>query len=483
MEIIGKERQELYSKISNNILNNKLVLIHGEVGIGKTFLINKFCNEYKYNIITMNNLPQLNAKNISEFLYTQLKTDDIIEFFKEKEKKILLLDEYHNLLDEEKELQTILLSLIKDNKELKMPIVIIMNYNIKFSFVKYKKLFNIYYYPKILVEDIYIFITKLYINDKELLYKKFNKKFTLKDKNLKKYEKDLISQFIVECFYDLNILQLNINIITYIYYYYTHSKNKKQYIKDNSKDLLKKNRLINIQINEIIKNFFNDIFDIKDLYDTNNDFLLYSILEHIPHELLLYRTTDSLLNNKKYIIKILDCILKINDNYCDYSSEIEIENLLYIKNCLILNLIKKFKINSLKFSNEEHENYHINYKPSNQCLKNMQYNNKIKQLKDLIENSHINNKNIVSKSYNIYHINFLNNLMDNSILTEDNYDNNDNSNGNNINYNNKNDNNDNDNDNDNDNNDNNNDNDNDNSIILNNKYYPNILKYKNLFNI
>lgn len=454
MNIIGTERQELYNKITQDILANKLVLIHGEVGIGKTFLINKFCDDYNYEKITLNDLPQLNSKNVEEFLKIQLKLGDVASFFTEKRNKLLVLDEYHNLLDEEKELQNILLTLIKETSNLKMNIVLIMNYNIKFSFVKYKKIFNIYYYPKILIEDIYKFITQLYIKDKELVYKKFNKKFTEKDKKLIKYENDLISQFIKECFYDLNILQNNISIITYTYYYYTQSRDKKQYIKENSKRLIKKNRLINIQINEIIKNFFEDIFDIKDLYDTNNEFLLYSIIEHIPHELLLYRSTESLLKNKEYVIKLLDCMLNINDNYCDYSNEIDIETIIYMKNCLVLNFVKKFKINKLKFSNDEHENYHIEYKPSNLCLKNMQYNNKIKQLKELIENLNINSKNILNKSYNIYHLDFINDLMKSNILYN-------NIESNNVQIDN---------------------NLNNNETILDEKYYQNIIKYNTLFN-
>lgn len=423
MDIIGIQRQEIYNKIRDDILNNKLVIIHGDIGIGKTFLMTKFCKENNYECINMNDLSNFTPKIIDEFFHSQLQFGDLLSFFEEKKNKVLVLDEYHNLLDEEKEIQTILLNYIKETKNLLMPIVLIMNFDIKFSFVKYRKLFNIYLYPNISVNEVHNYTTQLYIKSKENLYIMKNLKFNKKDKLLTHYENNLICQFIKECFYDIRTINNNIDIIIYNYYYYQQSKDKKKYIKDNNSVLLKKNRLVNFQINDIIKNFFEDIFNINDLFDTNNDFLLYSILEHIPNEILIYRSTSTLLNNKKYVCKVLEYLININDNYCDYTNIPDNEYLLYIKNCLALNLVKKFKVNKLKNSNYEHINYHINYKPSNICLKNMQYNNKIKQLKDMIENFNLNSKNIVNKSYNIYSLNFINNINNIKLLNENNIEN------------------------------------------------------------
>lgn len=413
--IIGEKRQEIYKNIEKKLLENKNIFIYGNSSIGKSELINIFVKKHDYDIVTLNDLDNFTIENITKFFNINLNIGVVESFFTKQKKKIFLLDNYNDLLSEEYGIQNLVFSYLKQKKKLLMPIVIIMTQNNKFSIVKYKKYCNIFNYECPTDNELKETVIKIY---KE---KKKNINTNLKDKSeisISNIEVNLINLFLNECYYDMRLIMINLDSLIYNYNEYKKQNNNSNFI--DIKTIINKNKLVNLSLNDIIQKYFNNDFDLNDIIHSNNDFLLYSILEHIPYEIILNRSNESKHNDNEKI-EILDTLINMNNNFSDYIYNDESEKLNYLRKCYILEEYKKYP-NYKKLKN----NFHRNYKPSNICLKNMQYSNKIKQLKEIIENSKINGKNIVSKEYNIYIIDFLNSIDNNNIniYSDDNLDNN-----------------------------------------------------------
>jgi len=416
-DIIGNKRKEIYKKIEVNILENKNVFIYGNQSIGKSELINIFIKKHNYEIVTLNDIDNFTLTNITNFLNTNLITGAVESFFTKKKKKILLLDDYNYLLNEEYGIQNLLFSYLK-KKKLIMPIVIIMTYNHKQSLIKYKRHCNVYNYECPLTKELKEAVINIYINKKNKNYivKGLNNK--INDK-ISKIELNIIDNYLTDCYYDMRLIMTNIDTLIYkIMELERKTDGKNQaYIKEVNQ-LIQKNKLYNLSLNDIIQKYFNDEFKLDDIIKSNNDFLLYSLLEHMPHEIISNRSHEKELNDTNKI-DILDTLIDMNNNFSEYVNNDEAEHLLYLRNCITLDSFKKYpNYRQLK------PTFHRNYKPSNICLKNMQYSNKIKQMKDIIENNNINAKNIVEQSYNIYIIDFLSKLIDDNKNYNENQDNN-----------------------------------------------------------
>ena len=293
-----------------------------------------------------------------------------------------------------------------------------MTYNHKQSLIKYKRHCNVYNYECPLTKELKEAVINIYINKKNKNYivKGLNNK--INDK-ISKIELNIIDNYLTDCYYDMRLIMTNIDTLIYkIMELERKTDGKNQaYIKEVNQ-LIQKNKLYNLSLNDIIQKYFNDEFKLDDIIKSNNDFLLYSLLEHMPHEIISNRSHEKELNDTNKI-DILDTLIDMNNNFSEYVNNDEAEHLLYLRNCITLDSFKKYpNYRQLK------PTFHRNYKPSNICLKNMQYSNKIKQMKDIIENNNINAKNIVEQSYNIYIIDFLSKLIDDNKNYNENQDNN-----------------------------------------------------------
>ena len=269
----------------NNYKNNiTSIYLYGNTGIGKTTFINNMLDTKLFNIIKFDVEHSMNKHSIQILNSSNLCKKSVISFFKMNHQKqnIIVLDDFENICNNDKNLINILIKLIRPKK------------------TKKQKLEDYLCVPIIIVNNHY--------SDKKILeIKKYSHSFELKDPTKKELEQVIklhipditninLNSMIMNSKNNYNQLFLLINLYKY---------NKKTY------DHILINKYNN-KNTEIIKDLYNNKFELQFFYEKicESDRTTYSLIYHenIYNKLLT--------NNKQKI----DIYSKILDNfcYCDY---------------------------------------------------------------------------------------------------------------------------------------------------------------------
>lgn len=269
----------------NNYKNNiTSIYIYGNTGIGKTTFINDILDDEKFNIIKFDIENNINKNSIQILNSTNLCNKSVMSFFKATHKKqnIIVLDDFENMCDNDKNLINILIKLIRPKK------------------TKKQKLEDYLSVPIIIINNNY--------TDKKIIeIKKYSYNFKLNSpteaelKNVIQSNLPNISN--INCInmiknsnYNYNQLLLLINLYKYDQKIYTH---------------ILKNRYHN-KNTEVIKELYNNNFELSEFYEKicESDRTTYCLIYH-------ENIYNKLITDNKTKIEIYSKILE-NFCYCDY---------------------------------------------------------------------------------------------------------------------------------------------------------------------
>jgi len=114
---------------------NSCLFITGNSGIGKTYTINKICNELDLFIININSYNCASSKQFIDLLYKAFVSSLIQQLTNNKQKKIIIIDEFETLLSFDSTMNIHLLNFL-NTKHKHIPIICIVSNNIKLGEIK-----------------------------------------------------------------------------------------------------------------------------------------------------------------------------------------------------------------------------------------------------------------------------------------------------------------------------------------------------------
>ena len=122
-------------KPQNRLNYNSCIFITGKTGIGKTFIINKICNDFDLFIVNINSNNCCNSKQLIDLLYKSFVSSLIQQLTNNKQKKIIIIDEFETLLSFDSTININLLNFLNTNHK-HIPIICIINNNFKLGEIK-----------------------------------------------------------------------------------------------------------------------------------------------------------------------------------------------------------------------------------------------------------------------------------------------------------------------------------------------------------
>ena len=119
------------NKNKNNISFDSCIIIHGKSGIGKTYKINKICDELKLNIIHFTPSNINNSYDFEDLLQKKTTTKkNVVDIFNNVENnniKIILIDDYDILISIDRTINSTLYNILNSKKNKNICIICICN--------------------------------------------------------------------------------------------------------------------------------------------------------------------------------------------------------------------------------------------------------------------------------------------------------------------------------------------------------------------
>ena len=319
---------DYFYKNKFNIKIKRSIYLHGNTGCGKTYFIKKILNEMKYDIIYYNSNNTRNSKFIKNISSNYVSDNNIISLFNKKEKKIvILMDEIDSMNNGDKGGINSLITLIRPKKTSKQKKEFITNI------------------PVIIISN-----NKIDKKIKEL--KKYCICINLKDPTNKQLK--IIFKKIMPDINENLLIKYSQNNLKKINLYYNLYKKNPEFLKKFLNKFSLKNNNENRKI--ITKNILYKNFSIEEFVNTINETDRTSI------GLLFHENIIDVFNNIDSSIDIYIEILK-NINYCDYIDRITFQKqiwifnemssiikLIYNNNILLNNIEKKKDIDNIRFT-------------------------------------------------------------------------------------------------------------------------------------
>lgn len=273
------------NKNKNNISFDSCIIIHGKSGIGKTYKINKICNELKLNIIHFTQSNINNSNDFEDLLQkkTTIKKNvvDILNNINNDNKKIIIIDDYDVLISIDRTINSTFYNILNGKKIKNICIVCICNTEILKKIGNIKKKCNIFECEKLNKIEIKK-ILKNYKKINEIKLEKIIDKIDgnisngiimVDDENNKEVDKVIDSEYIYRNNIKLHYIIRLISTDTWLISLRFH---------ENLINVLK-NRKSELKIKNLYyKNFINDfcLFDLlinKNLMESAIDIISYQI--------------------------------------------------------------------------------------------------------------------------------------------------------------------------------------------------------------
>lgn len=159
------------------------LFITGNSGIGKSYAINKLCNQLDLFIININSFNCYSSKHLTDLLFKSFVSSLIQQLTLNTQKKIIIIDEFETLLSFDSTMNIHLFNFLNTSHK-HIPIICILSNNIKLGEIKKKCLF--YELPNLNNTEIYEILSKynpsLTLNDcsKIAIESKYNIKDCIK---------------------------------------------------------------------------------------------------------------------------------------------------------------------------------------------------------------------------------------------------------------------------------------------------------------
>ena len=159
------------------------LFITGNSGIGKSYAINKLCNQLDLFIININSFNCYSSKHLTDLLFKSFVSSLIQQLTLNTQKKIIIIDEFETLLSFDSTMNIHLFNFLNTSHK-HIPIICILSNNIKLGEIKKKCLF--YELPNLNNTELYEILSKynpsLTLNDcsKIAIESKYNIKDCIK---------------------------------------------------------------------------------------------------------------------------------------------------------------------------------------------------------------------------------------------------------------------------------------------------------------
>ena len=106
------------------------LFITGNSGIGKSYAINKLCNELDFFIININSFNCYSSKQLTDLLFKSFVSSLIQQLTLNTQKKIIIIDEFETLLSFDSTMNIHLFNFLNTSHK-HIPIICILSNNIK----------------------------------------------------------------------------------------------------------------------------------------------------------------------------------------------------------------------------------------------------------------------------------------------------------------------------------------------------------------
>jgi hypothetical protein len=133
------------------------LFVIGNSGIGKSYYINNLCRELDFFIIHINSFNCSSSKHLIDLLYKSFVSSLIQQLTNNKQKKIIIIDEFETLLSFDSTMNIHLLNFLNTNHK-HIPIICIGSNNVKLGEIK--KICPFYDFPSISINDIHKILLK-----------------------------------------------------------------------------------------------------------------------------------------------------------------------------------------------------------------------------------------------------------------------------------------------------------------------------------
>ena len=133
------------------------IFITGNSGIGKTYSINKLCNELNLFIININSFNCYTSKQLTDLLFKSFVSSLIQQLTLNTQKKVIIIDEFETLLSFDSTMNIHLFNFLNTSHK-HIPIICILSNNIKLGEIKKKCLF--YELPNLYNTEIFNILSK-----------------------------------------------------------------------------------------------------------------------------------------------------------------------------------------------------------------------------------------------------------------------------------------------------------------------------------
>ena len=133
------------------------LFITGNSGIGKSYTINKLCNELDFFIININSFNCYSSKQLTDLLFKSFVSSLIQQLTLNTQKKIIIIDEFETLLSFDSTMNIHLFNFLNTSHK-HIPIICILSNNIKLGEIKKKCVF--YELPPLNNNEIFKILSK-----------------------------------------------------------------------------------------------------------------------------------------------------------------------------------------------------------------------------------------------------------------------------------------------------------------------------------
>jgi nucleoside-triphosphatase THEP1 len=133
------------------------LFITGNSGIGKSYAINKLCNELDFFIININSFNCYSSKQLTDLLFKSFVSSLIQQLTLNTQKKIIIIDEFETLLSFDSTMNIHLFNFLNTSHK-HIPIICILSNNIKLGEIKKKCIF--YELPPLNNNEIFKILSK-----------------------------------------------------------------------------------------------------------------------------------------------------------------------------------------------------------------------------------------------------------------------------------------------------------------------------------
>jgi nucleoside-triphosphatase THEP1 len=133
------------------------LFITGNSGIGKSYAINKLCNELNLFIININSFNCYSSKQLTDLLFKSFVSSLIQQLTLNTQKKVIIIDEFETLLSFDSTMNIHLFNFLNTSHK-HIPIICILSNNIKLGEIKKKCIF--YELPPLNNNEIFEILSK-----------------------------------------------------------------------------------------------------------------------------------------------------------------------------------------------------------------------------------------------------------------------------------------------------------------------------------